>query len=69
MRKIKNTIVLVTYAVFGAVVVFGEVVTVGDDHSPAPHIQLPAHNQITVLIEVMVDSSCLQERERRERMR
>lgn len=58
---------MATYAIFETVVVFGEVITVSDDHSPAPHIHLPTHSQIAVLIELLMDSSCLQDRQRKER--
>lgn len=54
----------VTYAIFGAVILFGEVITVSDDQSPAPHVHLPTYSQIVVLIKVLMDSSCLQEKDR-----
>lgn len=57
--------VLITYAIFGAVIVFGEVITVSNNHFPAPHIHLPTEHQITVLIKLLMDSSCLQETEER----
>ena len=52
--------IVVTYAIFGAVVVFGELITVRDKHSPAPHIHLLTEHQITVLIKLLMHSSCLQ---------
>lgn len=60
---------MATYAIFETIVVFGEVITVSDDHSPAPHIHLPTHSQIAVLIELLMDSSCLQDRQRRKERR
>lgn len=41
---------------------FGEVITVSEDYSPAPHIHFPTYDQITVLVEFLVDSSGLQVR-------
>lgn len=58
---------MVTYAVFGAVVFFGEVIAISDEDSSAKHIHLPTYGQITVLIKLLMDSSCLQEKERRKR--
>lgn len=55
-------LVLATSAISETVVFFGEVITVSDDHSPAPHIYLPTHSQITILIKLLMDSSCLQEK-------
>lgn len=52
---------LFTYPILVAVVVFGEGVTVSDDHFPAPHVQLAAHFQITILIKLVLDGSSLQE--------
>lgn len=63
--KTIKKLVLATSAISETVVFFGEVITVGDDHSPAPHIYLPTHSQITILIKLHMDSSSLQDRERR----
>lgn len=48
-----------TNAIFGMIVLFGEVVAVTNHHSPAPDVNEPSYDQVTIFVELLMYSTSL----------